>query len=211
MDGWAVLTALKADGELADIPVVMLTIVDDQQMGYALGAADYLTKPVDWRRLASVLQKYDCGQLPRSVLVVEDDAATRAMWRRMLENAGWMVTEASSGCDGLTRLAERRPALILLDLMMPEMDGFQFVEKVRSHNAWRTIPIVVVTAKDLTEDDRRRLNGYVEQILQKGTYSREALLRELRDLVAVYVRPGDLGAEGDAHGDAHDEDLAGGR
>jgi CheY-like chemotaxis protein len=133
------------------------------------------------------------------------------MWRRMLENAGWMVTEASSGCDGLTRLAERRPALILLDLMMPEMDGFQFVEKVRSHNAWRTIPIVVVTAKDLTEDDRRRLNGYVEQILQKGTYSREALLRELRDLVAVYVRPGDLGAEGDVHGDAHDEDLAGGR
>jgi signal transduction histidine kinase/DNA-binding response OmpR family regulator len=207
MDGWAVLTALKADGALADIPVVMLTIVDDQQMGYALGAADYLIKPVDWQRLSSVLQKYDCGQLPCSVLVVEDDAPTRALWRRMLENAGWAVSEASNGRDGLTRLVERRPALILLDLMMPEMDGFQFVAEVRGHHAWRTIPIVVVTAKDLTEDDRRRLNGYVEQILQKGAYSREALLREIRDLVDVYVRPGDLGAEGNAHA----EDLAGGR
>jgi CheY-like chemotaxis protein len=201
------LTALKADGALADIPVVMLTIVDDQQMGYALGAADYLIKPVDWQRLSSVLQKYDCGQLPCSVLVVEDDAPTRALWRRMLENAGWAVSEASNGRDGLTRLVERRPALILLDLMMPEMDGFQFVAEVRGHHAWRTIPIVVVTAKDLTEDDRRRLNGYVEQILQKGAYSREALLREIRDLVDVYVRPGDLGAEGNAHA----EDLAGGR
>jgi len=207
MDGWAVLTALKADAELADIPVVMLTIVNNQQMGYALGAADYLIKPVDWQRLSNVLQKYDCGQLPCSVLVVEDDVQTRALWRRMLEHAGWTVSEASNGHDGLTRLAERRPALILLDLMMPEMDGFQFVEEVRSHHAWRTIPIVVVTAKDLTEDDRCRLNGYVEQILQKGVYSRETLLREIRDLVAVYVRPGALRAEGNAHA----EDLAGGR
>jgi signal transduction histidine kinase/DNA-binding response OmpR family regulator len=207
VDGWAVLTALKADVELADIPVVMLTIVDDQQMGYALGAVDYLTKPVDWQRLANVLQKHGCGHPPCPVLVVEDDAATRDMWRRMLEKAGWAVREASNGREALACLAERRPALILLDLMMPEMDGFQFVEEVRHHHAWRTIPIVVVTAKDLTEDDHRRLNGYVEQILRKGAYSREALLRELRDLVAVYVRPGDLGAKGDSDG----EDLAGGR
>jgi CheY-like chemotaxis protein len=192
------LTALKADAELADIPVVMLTIEDDQQMGYALGAADYLIKPVGWQRLSSVLQKYDCGQLPCSVLVVEDDAPTRSLWRRMLEHAGWTVSEASDGRDGLRRLAETRPVLILLDLMMPEMDGFQFVEEVRSHHAWRTIPIVVVTAKDLTEDDRRRLSGYVEQILPKGAYSRETLLREIRDLVAAYVRPGDLGTEGNA-------------
>jgi CheY-like chemotaxis protein len=141
------------------------------------------------------------------VLIVEDEAATRAMWRRLLEKAGWVVSEASNGRDGLARLAERRPALILLDLMMPEMDGFRFVEEVRRHHAWRTIPIVVVTAKDLTEDDHRRLNGYVQQILQKGAYSREALLHEIRDLVAVYIRPGDPGTEGGSDG----EDPAGGR
>jgi CheY-like chemotaxis protein len=207
MDGWAVLTALKTDPELADIPVVMLTIVDDQQMGYALGAADYLIKPVDWQRLASILQKYGCGHPPCPVLIVEDETATRELWRRMLEKEGWVVSEASNGREGLARLAERRPEVIFLDLMMPEMDGFQFVAEVRKSDSWRRIPIVVVTAKDLTEHDRRRLNGYVEQVLQKGAYSREALLREIRDLVAVYVQPGRPGAEEDPDG----EDLAGGR
>lgn len=185
LDGWAVLTALKADPTLADIPVIMLTIVDDKNLGYALGATDYLTKPVDRDRLAVVLRKYRCEQFPCSVLLVEDDAVTREMLRRMLEKEGWRVTEAENGRVGLERVIEARPELILLDLMMPEMDGFEFISELRQDPDWRNIPIVVITAMDLTPEDRLRLNGYVTQILQKGAYSCEALLQEVRDLVAT--------------------------
>jgi CheY-like chemotaxis protein/anti-sigma regulatory factor (Ser/Thr protein kinase) len=188
MDGWAVLTALKADLEVADIPVIMLTIVDNKNLGYALGAVDYLTKPVDRDRLVAVLNKYRRNDPSRLVLVVEDETSTRAMLRRMLEREGWQVTEAEHGRVALARLAESRPALILLDLMMPEMNGFAFVEELRQRGEWRSIPVVVVTAQDLTPEDRRRLNGYVEKILQKGAYSREELLAEIRDLVAACVR-----------------------
>jgi signal transduction histidine kinase/DNA-binding response OmpR family regulator len=190
MDGWAVLTTLKADPDVADIPVIMLTIVDDKNMGYALGAADYLTKPIDWGRLAVILQKYRCAHPPCTVLVVEDEADTRDMLRRLLDKEGWVVTEATNGRVALELMAERQPELILLDLMMPEMDGFAFIEALRQQDAWRSIPVVVVTAKDLMPDDRRRLNGYVERILQKGAYSREELLREIHNLVADYIRSG---------------------
>ncbi len=191
MDGWAVLTALKADPDLADIPVIMLTIVDEKNLGYALGAADYLTKPIERERLASVLQKYRCTLPLCPVLIVEDDAATRELLRRTLEHEGWTVSEAENGRVGLARVAERRPELILLDLMMPEMDGFAFVLELRKTEVWRSIPVVVVTAKDLTDEDRLRLNGYVEKILQKGAYSREALLAEVRDLVAACMGQND--------------------
>jgi CheY-like chemotaxis protein/anti-sigma regulatory factor (Ser/Thr protein kinase) len=188
MDGWAVLAALKADPALADIPVIMLTIIDNQHLGYTLGATDYLTKPVDWNRLAALLRKYDCAPPPCRVLVVEDAADMRNILCRMLEKAGWVVAEAANGHEALERVAEDRPHLILLDLMMPEMDGFAFLEALRQQDAWRSIPVVVVTAKDLTPNDRQRLNGYVEQILQKGAYSQEALLHEVRRLVTDCVR-----------------------
>src|SRR5919109_300491 len=195
MDGWAVLTALKTDPDVADIPVIMLTIVDDKIMGYALGVADYLTKPIDWEHLAAILQKYHCAHPPCLVLVVEDNAAMRDMLGRGLAKEGWGVVEAVNGREALERLAEHRPELILLDLMMPEMDGFAFVEELRHEEAWRSIPIVVITAKDLTPDEHRRLNGYVERILQKGAYSPEELLREVRDLVTAHVRSGRTGTE----------------
>jgi CheY-like chemotaxis protein/nitrogen-specific signal transduction histidine kinase len=185
MDGWAVLTALKADAKLADIPVIMLTIVDDKNLGYALGASDYLTKPVDRDRLIAILKKYRGKGSSRLVLVVEDDAAAREILLRTLKKEGWTVTAAENGRVALQRVAQQRPALILLDLMMPEMDGFQFVEALRAREAWRSIPIIVVTAKDLTVEDHLRLNGYVEKILQKGAYSREALLVEIRELVTA--------------------------
>jgi CheY-like chemotaxis protein len=189
MDGWAVLTALKSDPELADIPVVMLTIVDDKNMGFALGAAEYMTKPIGWERLGAVLQKFTRDEsVPSSVLVVEDEPETRELMRRMLEKGGWSAVEAPNGRVALQRLAESQPALILLDLMMPEMDGFQFLEELRREESWRSIPVVVVTAKELTVEDRRRLSGGVERILQKGAYSREELLREVGSAVAVCVR-----------------------
>ncbi len=189
MDGWAVLTALKADPALADIPVIMLTIVGEKNMGYTLGAVDYLTKPVDWKRLAVILQKYRCAHPPCPVLIVEDDGDMREMLRRRLEKEGWVVTEAANGRVALERVADNRPELILLDLMMPEMDGFQFLEEVRKRQEWRSIPIVVVTAKELTPEDSLRLTGSVEKILQKGAYSREELLRTVGDLVAASIRP----------------------
>jgi CheY-like chemotaxis protein len=184
MDGWAILTALKADPLLADIPVIMLTIVDDKNLGYALGASDYLTKPIDRERLVTVLEKYR-RDLP--VLVVDDDATVRQLLRRMLEPEGYTVVEAENGRAALERLREGSPALILLDLMMPEMDGFEFLTEFRRNEGWRTIPIVVVTAKDLSRDERERLNGYVQKILQKGAHGRAELLAEVRELVAASV------------------------
>ncbi len=188
MDGWAVLAALKSDPELADIPVIMLTIMDQKNLGYALGAADYLTKPIDRDRLSAVLHRYRCGAPECPILLVEDDAPTREMMRRTLEKEGWLVIEAENGRVGLERLLRQKPELILLDLMMPEMDGFEFVTHLRQREDWRQIPVVVVTAKELTPEDRLRLNGHVEKVLQKGAYSREALLSEVRDLVAIGVR-----------------------
>jgi len=195
MDGWAVLTALKADPALADIPVIVLTIVDDKRMGYALGAAEYVTKPIDRERLAVLLQQYRCARPPCPVLVIEDDADTRQMLRRTLEREGWAVTEAANGRVALERVAACQPDLILLDLAMPEMDGFAFIEALRRQEAWQAIPVVVITAKDLTPADRQRLNGYVEQILQKGAYSREALLHMVRDLVDACVQSGRIAAK----------------
>jgi signal transduction histidine kinase/CheY-like chemotaxis protein len=190
MDGWAVLSALKADRETADIPVVMLTIVDDKNLGYALGAAEYMTKPVDRERLLALLGKYRPELQTGTVLVVEDDAATREMLRRLLEKEGWPVAEAENGRVGLERLREQTPTLILLDLMMPEMNGFEFVEELHQDPRRRAIPVIVITAKDVTVEDRLRLNGYVEKILEKGALSREDLLGEVRDLVAACVRDG---------------------
>jgi len=184
LDGWAVLSALKADPELADIPVIMLTIVDDRNLGYALGASDYLTKPIDRERLVAVLRQH---RRDRPVLVVDDDDGLRQLLRRMLEPEGYAVVEAENGRAALERLREISPSVILLDLMMPEMDGFEFVDEFRRHEAWRRIPIVVVTARDLSHADRERLNGQVQKILQKGVHGREQLLAEVRDLVATGV------------------------
>jgi signal transduction histidine kinase/CheY-like chemotaxis protein len=181
MDGWSVLKSLRSDEALADIPVIMLTMVDDRERGFAFGATDYLTKPVNRHRLSRILKQYSCGNPPCPVLVVEDDPAMRASMRRMLDKNGCRVTEADNGKSALERMAEERPSLIFLDLMMEVMDGFTFVEHVRIHPEWRSIPIVVVTAHDLTAQDRKRLNGSVETIIQKAGKSAEELLGQVVD------------------------------
>jgi signal transduction histidine kinase/CheY-like chemotaxis protein len=190
MDGWSVLSALKADPAVADIPVIMLTIVDDKNLGCALGAAEYLTKPIDRSRLLNLLKTYRRKAPLNLVLVVEDDPVTRQLLRRELESGGFTVVEATNGRQALEYIARRPPALILLDLMMPDMDGFEFITELRQHADWRSIPLVVITSKDLSPDDRTFLNGSmllggcVKRILQKGSFNREDLLREVRDLVA---------------------------
>ena len=187
MGGWAVLTALKSDPELADIPVVMLTVVDDKNLGYTLGAAEYLTKPIDRALLARVLLRFRV-KASTTALVVEDDAISKEMVRRMLESAGWIVVEAHNGREALERLADSQPGIVLLDLMMPEMDGFEFLSEMHAHKEWSSIPVIVVTAKDLTAVDRARLNGHVSRVLQKGKYGRDELLEHVSQLVSARVR-----------------------
>lgn len=183
VDGWTVLTALKADPELADIPVVVLTIAENQTLGFSLGAADYLTKPIDYKRLIHVLSRYRPIDNPSTsgghALIAEDDEATRQIFERILVKEGWTVTQADNGQTALAHLTQQKPDLILLDLMMPQMDGFQFLTELRQHPDWLQIPVVVITAMDLSASDRQKLNGLVEQVLQKGAYNRDELLQEV--------------------------------
>ena len=189
-DGWQALALLKADPVLSDIPVIMLTMVNDQNIGFQLGASDYLTKPIEKTRLAAALKKHArCAQVPCRVLLVEDDTVTRELMRTMLEKENWTTVEAENGRVGLERLKESvRPDLILLDLMMPEMDGFEFAARLRANPEWREIPVIVLTAKDITAEDRQKLNGGVDKILQKSSFSREALLSELRETIDQAAR-----------------------
>ena len=183
MDGWAVLTALKDDAALSDIPVIMVTMLENRSLGYALGAADFLTKPVEHGRLIAVLRKHCAATGSGPVLIVEDDTATREMIRRMLNKAGWRTAEAENGLVGLERLAEEAPAAILLDLMMPEMDGFEFLARLRKKKAWRTIPVIVVTAKTLTAADHKRLKGSVEMLVEKGGDEFGTILASLKKML----------------------------
>jgi CheY-like chemotaxis protein len=176
LDGWTVLAAMKGDPALAPIPVVLMTIVDEKNRGYALGAADYLMKPVDRGKLIDTLRSV-CGERAGKVLLVDDDDVVRRSVRHALEPLGWQVTEAENGQLALQALAAARPDAIILDLMMPQMDGFAFLDQLRAAADWRDIPVVVLTAKDLTEDDRSRLNGGVERIIQKS--ERDEMLRQL--------------------------------
>jgi PAS domain S-box-containing protein len=183
MDGWAVLTALKSNRELADIPVVMMTILDDKNLAFSLGAADYLTKPIDWERLAGILEKHrQSATAGGAVLVIDDDAAARDLLRRSLEKAGWPVRDAANGRAGLDAVAAELPSVILLDLMMPEMDGFEFMVRLRERAESRAVPVIVITSKDLSEEDHRRLNGNVQQVLQKGAFSMGDLMEQIRKL-----------------------------
>ena len=187
MDGWAVLSKLKEDDTLRDIPVVILSMVDNQSLGFALGATDYLTKPVERDRLIAVLRQYhkpDSTE-PMKLLILEDDANTRELFHRIAEKEGWNVQTAENGIAGLNRIAQQKPELILLDLMMPEMDGFQFVMKMRTNEEWQNIPIIVVTAKTLTEEEHLRLRGQVERIVHKAAYSTDNLIAEMRQILTL--------------------------
>jgi adenylate cyclase len=184
LDGWTVLAAIKGDPDLIDLPVVLMTIIDEKNRGYALGAADYLVKPVDRQKLIDVLDAV-CGRARGRLLMVDDDDLGRRQMRAALEQQGWTVTEASDGFAALKELSEALPDVIILDLMMPEMDGFEFLEEMRRNVEWRGIPVLVVTAKDLTDADRIRLNGGVERIIQKS--NRDDVLREVCSVLAKCV------------------------
>jgi CheY-like chemotaxis protein len=176
MDGWSVLRALKADPVLCEIPVVMLTMLDDEAKGYSLGATDFLVKPVDRDQLRSVVARYYAPEAPSTALLIDDDPAVRETLSNALSTTGWQVEAAENGRAALDRMATCRPTLILLDLMMPVMDGFDFLVELHANPEWREIPVIVLTAKDLTAEDRRILSGRVEQIVAKDAWSHEQLV-----------------------------------
>jgi signal transduction histidine kinase/DNA-binding response OmpR family regulator len=184
LDGWSVLKALKDDPELREIPVVLVTIMADRDMGFALGAADFVTKPFERELLIQTVNRHRRGDELAQVLVVDDDPKSRDVLRRTLQKEGWAVAEAVNGRAAIAQLERSRPALVLLDLLMPEMDGFEVLERMRRQDAWRAIPVIVVTAKDLTREEVDRLNGQVVKVLQKGTYRRRDLLDDVRAKLA---------------------------
>ena len=188
MDGWSVLTALKDDERTANIPVVMLTIVDQTDVGFALGAVDYLVKPIEAKQLVRVLGRFTRGG-SASVLVVEDDPATREIFRRTLESAGHRVVEAANGQEALDVLGEPPPDLVVLDLMMPEMDGFTFLDRLRARPGCDAVPVVVVTAKALAPEEHERLQGAAQRIVAKGLYGRRELLDQVQQRVTELLRP----------------------
>lgn len=180
MDGWAVLSVLKADPATAEIPVVMMTMVEDKPMGFALGATDYLTKPVDKMKVLAAISRR-VGRKSEDVLVVEDDPMGADIVRRILQAEGFQTRHARNGREALQLVHEARPQLIILDLMMPEMDGFAFLDALRMEGPeFAAIPVVVLTAKDLTPEDRKTLSGRVLDTLRKGAGQRENLLEIIR-------------------------------
>jgi CheY-like chemotaxis protein len=180
MDGWSVLSALKSDPDTSDIPVVIWSITSDKHLGYTLGASEYLTKPVDRERLFKILHKYIAERHSHKILVIEDDATTSELMAKLLQKEKYEVSQAGNGRIALDYMQQEVPSLILLDLMMPEMDGFQFIAELKKNKEWGQIPIVVMTAKTITAQDRLKLNGYVNNIIQKGSFEYQTLLVEIR-------------------------------
>jgi adenylate cyclase len=183
LDGWSVMAALRQDTELAEIPVIMVTIVDEYRRGIALGAAGYLTKPIDRERLHRLVGRFRASTPPTRVLLVEDDEIQRDRIRGWLEGQQWMVQEAANGREALAHLQEDKPDVILLDLMMPEMDGFAVVAALQKEVGWRNIPVIVITSRDLDATDRERLNSGVQSVLVKETFRPADLVERIRRLV----------------------------
>ena len=178
MDGWAVLTALKSDAELAAIPVVIVTVLEDRGIAVSLGAAEFLTKPVDRARLAAAIRQHVYGS--GVVLVVDDEDESRGLARRHLDRLGWEVAEADDGASALRWLSQNpRPAMILLDLVMPGMNGFAFLEEMAKHAEWREIPIVILTAMPLGVAERELLAGRTREVIAKGADDLAQVLRRI--------------------------------
>jgi adenylate cyclase len=182
LDGWSVLAALRQDSELAEIPVIMVTILDEHRRAVALGAAGYLSKPVDRERLCDLVGRFRAPARPTKVLLVEDDPHQRERMHGWLEGQQWTVQEAANGREALARLQADKPDVILLDLMMPEMNGFAVVAALQKEASWRDIPVIVITSRDLGAEDRARLNSGVQSVLVKETFRPAELVERIRRL-----------------------------
>lgn len=182
LEGWSILSKIKSDPELATIPVIMVSMTDSQEKGFTLGASDYLTKPVERTRLLPMVKKYVNGQ-NANVLVVEDEPDIRRLLGTTLRKEGYVVEEAPNGKVALERIAVNTPQMIILDIMMPEVNGFQVIEKLKENEKWREIPVVLLTAMDLSEEDRSNLANQVQGFLSKSIYSRDQLLATVQQAI----------------------------
>mgnify|MGYP000639531872 CR=1 FL=1 len=189
LNGWNVLNQLKANPNTAEIPVIMLTIVDEHKKGYQLGVSEYLIKPIEPKKFSAILEKYKTEDTNSQVLVIEDDNDTREVLQRYLVKEGYDVCEAENGCIGLEQLAVQKPMLVLLDLMMPQMDGFTFLSEMRKQEEYRDIPVVVLTARDLSQQESETLCASTQNVLQKGAYSLDELLLEIRSQLHIHIPP----------------------
>jgi len=183
IDGWQVLNTFKADPYLKDIPIIIITVTEDKERGFALGASEFITKPVDRGHLLNVVHKYSRIKIPRQALIIEDDLVTGELMQALLLREGWQTEIAINGFIALEKLTNYMPDIILLDLMMPEMNGFEFLMHLHTRAEWMNIPVIVVTAKELTKEDRLLLNGKVENVFQKGADRMETLLQQISEWV----------------------------
>jgi adenylate cyclase len=188
LDGWSVLSALRGNPALADIPVIMATIIDERRRGMTLGAAGYLTKPIERGRLIALVGQYQLPKQPTKVLVVEDDEIQRERIRDWLAQPHWQIDEAQNGLIALDRIKVSAPDIILLDLMMPEMDGFQLVAALQANPDWERIPVLVITSLDLSLEDRARLNSGIETVLLKNAFNPAELVERVRRVLAAVRR-----------------------
>lgn len=182
-DGWFVLNALKADPDLCEIPVILVTVLGDREMGLAFGAVDHLTKPINSQRLVDTLSAY-AGSSDREALVVDDDPASRALFRRILVREGWAVREASDGVRALAQLKIRLPTIMVLDLMMPNLDGFETLRAVRESEELQALPVIIATSKDLTREELDWLQFNARDVVIKGKTGRSDLMAAIRRTVS---------------------------
>ena len=180
-DGWEVIQELKSEPETCDIHIIMMSILDNRELGYSLGAAEYLVKPVSRAALLERLGRLRDGADLRRALVVEDDPIEQRMIATTLRDMGLEATTCSSGADALAWLETEKPDLITLDLMMPGMDGFEVLDEIRRRAGLRQIPVIIITAKDIEAEDRERLNAGFAAVINKGPAQRGELLREVRE------------------------------
>jgi signal transduction histidine kinase/DNA-binding response OmpR family regulator len=189
MDGWETLVALKNDPFLVNIPVVMNSIIEDRHLAQTLGAVDYLAKPVDKERLLKVVDKHIARSARGPILVIEDDPDTLEITCNLLVQAGWSVQAAENSIEAIEIIEKSPPMLILLDLMMPEMDGFEVIKKLRYHPQWQLIPIIVITSVELSTSEYAQLSKQVQNIFQKGKYELQDLLNEVNEVISSSLIP----------------------
>ncbi len=184
LDGWGLLARLKSDPRTQHLPVMMLTMADEAETGFVLRASDYLTKPFRFEALLETVAAHHPAEGPGRALVVEDEATTRSILARLLERDGWLVETAASGYEGLHRIERRRPHVVLLDLMMPGMDGFSFIRLLRlTEPPGPPLPVVVITAKDLSDEERAWLSGATQAMARDETVPRSEMVQTVRDWV----------------------------
>ena len=195
-DGWDVLNELKTDKDTKNIPVIITSIIDNKDLGFALGATDYLIKPIEKETLIHTLSQFTLTSKRKkrqvNILLIDDDPIVHKMIEKILADEGFNLVHAYNGEEGLKMSIELKPDLILLDLVMPDIDGFEVAENIKKHPISAQIPIFIITSKDLTVEERLKLSGNIERIIGKKSFSAEELSRSIRELELIYPQKAGL-------------------